>query len=95
MVSKVEDAPTALPAQPARRQARRGTILLTIAGWNVWLWVTRIYNLASDDTERTAAFIGVHALLYGVSLALAGVLAVMGVRMRREARAARDEVTAT
>lgn len=76
--------PTA--GQRARIMRRRGTILLLIAAWNLWLWVTRIYNLAEGATDFSAAFIGVHAVLYVVSIALAVVLAVMGWRMRREAR---------
>jgi hypothetical protein len=71
----------------ASRQRRRGWVLLAIAAWNVWLWVTRIRNLMDGADDFSAAFVGVHAVLYVGSLALAGVLAVMGVRMLREARA--------
>ena len=65
---------------------RRGMILLAIAAWNVWLWGTRIRNLVADAGDFSAAFVGVHAVLYGVSLVLAAVLAVMGWRMWRESR---------
>lgn len=67
-------------------QRRRGWVLLAVAAWNVWLWATRIRNLVADAGEVSAAFVGVHAVLYGVSLILAGVLAVMGYRMLREGR---------
>ncbi len=73
----------------ASTQRRRGYILLAIAAWNVWLWVTRIRNLVADAGEFSAAFVGVHAALYAASLGLAGVLAVMGVRMLRDARGGR------
>lgn len=67
-------------------QRRRGVILLLIAAWNVWLWGTRIRNLVVDAGDFSTAFVGVHAVLYGVSLVLAGVLAVLGARMWREGR---------
>ena len=70
----------------ATAQRRRGVVLLAIAVWTVWLWATRIRNLVADAGEVSAAFVGVHAVLYGVSLVLAGVLAVMGWRMWREGR---------
>lgn len=74
----------------ASSQRRRGYVLLAVAAWSVWLWTTRIYNLVSDAGDVSAAFVGVHAVLYGVSLAIAGVLAVMGWRMLREGRGARS-----
>lgn len=82
------DLRSPLPANAvqARRSRRRGTILLLIAAWNLWLWATRIYNLAEGADDFSAAFIGVHAVLYVVSIALAVVLAVMGWRLRREGR---------
>ena len=70
----------------ARSQRRRGWVLLAVAAWNVWLWVTRIRNLVADAGDVSVAFFGVHAVLYVVSLTFAGVLAVMGTRMLREAR---------
>lgn len=65
---------------------RRGLVLLAIAVFNVWLWGTRIRNLVADAGDASAAFVGVHAVLFGTSLVLAGVLAVLGWRMLREAR---------
>ena len=61
--------------------------MIAIAAYNVWLWATRINNLLAGAEDFSAAFIGIHTVLYLGSLALAGVLAVMGVRMVREARA--------
>jgi hypothetical protein len=57
---------------------RRGIVLLAIALFNVWLWGTRIRNLVAGAGDFSSAFVGVHAVLYGTSLLLAGVLAVMG-----------------
>lgn len=71
-------------------QRRRGYVLLAVAAWNVWLWATRIRNLVADADEFSTAFVGVHAVLYGVSLVIAGGLAVMGVRMLRESRRGRS-----
>lgn len=74
----------------ASTQRRRGYLLLAVAAWSVWLWATRIRNLVEDAGDFSAAFVGVHAVLYGVSLVIAGGLAVMGVRMLRESRRARS-----
>lgn len=72
----------------ASSQRRRGYVLLAVAAWNVWLWVTRIRNLVVDAGDVSTASVGVHAVLYGVSLLLAGVLAVIGLRLLREGRRA-------
>ncbi|MFP5310424.1 MAG: SCO4848 family membrane protein [Actinomycetes bacterium] len=76
-------------AVPARAHRRRGLLLVAIGLWNVWLWVTRAWNLAQDPTPRTDAFIAVHAVLYVVSFGFALVLLTLGARALREARAAR------
>jgi hypothetical protein len=74
---------------PAATHRRRGLLLLAVAVWSVWLWGTRIRNLVAGAGDFSAAFVGVHAVLYGVSLLIAAVLAVVGWRMWREARAPR------
>lgn len=73
---------------PMTTHRRRGLVLLAVAAWNVWLWVTRIRNLVGDADDFSAAFVGAHAVLYGVSLLLAGAVAVIGWRMWREGRRA-------
>lgn len=79
---------------PAGRHRRRAWLLLAVGAFQVWLWTTRLYNLASDPTPRTAGFVAVHAVLYAAAFAAAGVLLVLGWRMRREATAAdRDDPT--
>lgn len=66
----------------------RGLILLLVAVFQFWLWGTRIYNLFTSDEEVTAAFVAAHALLYITATAAGILLAVLGVRMLREAAAA-------
>jgi hypothetical protein len=73
----------------ARRHRRRGVLLAVIGLWNVYVWVTRFWNLAQDPTPRTTSFVAVHAVLYGVSFAFALVLCTVGWRMWREGRGAR------
>ena len=93
MSADLRNAASTLPPSPAapadaRRHARRGWLLMGAGAWNVWLWVTRVWILMHDSEPRTAGFIAVHAVLYGVSFLLGIVLGVMGWRMWREARAA-------
>jgi hypothetical protein len=71
---------------PATTHRRRGLLLLAVAVWSVWLWGTRIRNLVATADDVSTAFVGVHAVLYGVSLVIAAVLAVVGWRMWSEAR---------
>lgn len=82
-------SPDATPPDTDRavaRHRRRALLLLAAAAWNLWLWTTRIYNLATDEVPRSAGFVTVHLLLYAVSLAFTAAFAVVGVRMWREAR---------
>ena len=51
-----------------------------------WLWTTRLVNLVSDPTPRSAGFIAVHAVLYTAAFGCAFLLLGLGWRMRREAR---------
>lgn len=90
MSTDVRDLPSAAPTTPVAPTVhrRRGTILLAIAVWQVWLWVTRAWNLAHDPTPRSSGFIAVHVVLYTTSFAMAVLFAVIGWRMRREAQAA-------
>lgn len=66
-------------SQPFRRWS---WLLLTAAAWNVWVWATRLYNLATDDVERTTGFVVVHGLLFTVSLVFAVAIAWVGWRLR-------------
>ena len=71
----------------------RTTLLLAAAAWTIWVWATRIWNILNDPAHD-AAFKAVHSLLALVSIAFGIALAVVGLRMRREARAAREIETA-
>jgi small neutral amino acid transporter SnatA (MarC family) len=64
----------------------RSTLLLAAAAWTIWVWATRIWNIVGDP-GHDAAFKVVHSLLALVSIAFGVALAVVGWRMRREARA--------
>ena len=64
----------------------RSTLLLAAAAWTIWVWVTRIWNILGDPAHD-GAFKAVHSLLALVSIAFGVALGVVGLRMRREARA--------
>jgi hypothetical protein len=65
-------------------------ILRTAAAWTIFIWVTRMRNILTDDTTDTA-FKVVHSVLALVSVAFA--IAILGVASRNRRRA-RDK-TAT
>jgi hypothetical protein len=62
----------------------RSNLLLAAAAWTLYVWATRMWNIASDPTHDLR-FKAVHALLALVSVAFGVALAVVGLRMRREA----------
>jgi hypothetical protein len=69
-----------------KRQRTRANLILAASAWTLYVWVTRMWNIAQDPTH-SLGFKVVHAALAVVSVAFAVVLAVIGLRMRREARA--------
>lgn len=71
----------------------RSTLLLAAAAWTIWVWATRIWNILGDPAHD-AAFKAVHSLLALVSVAFGIAIGVVGLRMRREARDAREIETA-
>jgi hypothetical protein len=73
-----------------RRTRTRSALLLAAAAWTIWVWTTRIWNIL-DDPAHDAAFKAVHSLLALVSIAFGIALGVVGLRMRREARASEIE----
>jgi hypothetical protein len=73
-----------------RRTRTRSTLLLAAAAWTIWVWTTRIWNILNDPAHD-AAFKAVHSLLALVSIAFGIALGVVGLRMRREARASEIE----
>ncbi|MDX1659864.1 MAG: hypothetical protein R3343_13675 [Nitriliruptorales bacterium] len=73
----------------ADRHRRWAYVLLATAAWNVWLWVTRVWNLINDPEPRTTEFIVVHAALYVVSFGLAIAVGVIGWRLLKGSRGQR------
>lgn len=76
---------------PTARHRRRGMLLLAVALFQFWVWGTRIVNLLGESEGFSTAFVAVHMVLYVTSIAVGIVLAVLGVRMWREARRAVDD----
>jgi hypothetical protein len=61
---------------------RRISILLLAAGaWTLFVWVTRLVNMAGED--RSAGFFVVHGLLAVISIAFGLALGVVGWRALR------------
>jgi hypothetical protein len=81
----VAPAPDAV-VTPRAVHRRRGLLLLAAAVFNVWLWATRVRNLAASSSDFSAAFVGVHAVLYVSATAVALVVGVIGWRQWREGR---------
>ena len=69
-----------------RSTRTRSTLLLAAAAWTIWVWATRIWNIVGDPAHD-AAFKAVHSLLALASIAFGVAIGVVGLRMRREARA--------
>jgi hypothetical protein len=58
---------------------RRVSILLLAAGgWTLFIWVTRLVNMAGED--RSAGFFIVHGALAVISIAFGVALGVVGWR---------------
>lgn len=89
MAPEVTGTRTAGVVTGVRTHRRRGVVLTVLAVFQFWLWGTRIANLFETADEFSAAFVGVHLVLYTVAIGAGVVLAVLGVRMLREAAAAR------
>jgi len=63
----------------------RAAVLLAASAWTLWIWVTRIWNIASDPAH-SLGFKLVHSALALVSVAFAVALGIIGLRMRHEAK---------
>ncbi len=59
---------------------RYAWLLFAIAAWNVVIWVTFIKNLVGDDGRSTGFYVA-HSVLIVVDLAIAMVLAILGLRI--------------
>jgi hypothetical protein len=62
----------------------RSNVLLAAAAWTVYVWVTRMWNIARDS-DHGFGFKAVHGVLAVISVAFAIAIGVIGLRMRREA----------
>ena len=61
---------------------RRVSILLLAAGgWTLFVWVTRLFNMAGED--RSAGFYVVHGALAVISIAFGVAVAVVGLKALR------------
>lgn len=61
---------------------RRVSILLLAAGgWTLFIWVTRVLNMAGED--RSAGFFIVHGALAAISIAFGIALGVVGWKALR------------
>ncbi len=65
----------------------RANVLLAAAAWTLYVWITRMWNIARDPAHDFG-FKAAHGALAVVSVAFAVALGVIGLRMRREAKAA-------
>jgi hypothetical protein len=71
----------------------RANVLLAAAAWTLYVWITRMWNIARDPAHDFG-FKAVHGVLAVVSVAFAVALGVIGLRMRREAAAAPERAEA-
>lgn len=66
---------------------RDAIVLRAFAGWTVYVWVTRMWNiLRDDDPKHGVAFKGVHMVLAVVSVAFAVAAWKIVTRNRTRAR---------
>ncbi len=75
-------------ATPRAVHRRRGLLLMAAAVFNLWVWATRVRNILTTTDDFSAAFIGVHVVLYTAATVVAVVVGVIGWRQWREARPA-------
>ena len=68
----------------------RSNVLLAAAAWTVYVWVTRMWNIARDS-EHGFGFKAVHGVLAVISVAFAVAIGLIGLRMRREAAVRRGD----
>lgn len=61
-------------------------MLRAFAGWTIWVWGVRIWNIVGDETQETS-FKVVHAALALVSVLFAVATLVVVSQVRRRAAA--------
>jgi hypothetical protein len=60
---------------------RLSILLLAAGGWTLFVWVTRLVNMAGED--RSAGFYVVHGALAFISIAFGVAIGVVGWRALR------------
>jgi hypothetical protein len=60
---------------------RVSKLLLAAGGWTVFIWVTRLVNMAGED--RSAGFLVVHGALAVISIGFGIALGIVGWRALR------------
>lgn len=60
---------------------RWGWVLLASSAWTLYVWITRIFILA--DQNSTTGFKVVHLILAGISIAFAVAVGAIGVKLVR------------
>ncbi len=60
---------------------RLSLLLLAAGGWTLFVWVTRLVNMAGED--RSAAFYVVHGALAVISIGFGVAIGVVGWRALR------------
>lgn len=60
---------------------RVAVLLLAAGGWTLFIWVTRLVNMAGED--RSAGFYIVHVALAAISIAFGLALGVVGWKALR------------
>ena len=69
---------------PMKTTRARANVLLAASAWTLYVWITRMWNIARDP-EHDFGFKAVHGVLAVISVAFAVALGVIGLRMHREA----------
>lgn len=73
---------------PATTHRRRAIVLAALALFQLWMWGTRLWNIAQEAGDFSAAFVGVHVVLFVTGIAAGLVLGVLAWQQWREARQA-------
>ncbi len=81
----------ALTGNLATMSRRDAVLLRSFAIWTIYVWTTRMWNIAHDD-EHGTGFKVVHGVLAVISVALAVTCLAVVRRNRSRGRSARSDV---
>ena len=68
-----------------RITARTGTLLFVLSAWTALTWLDFLRRLIAGNREHKASFYVAHGVLIVANLVMAGILARVGLRVRRSA----------